>query len=94
MKLLPIAPEPSMPAEPAPVTIWKRFLGEPLLHFVVVGAVLFGSYSFLAPKTVESVDTRRVELTRDDVRQLANGAPNNMAHLVWIAILGFINDKE
>ncbi|API50558.1 peptidylprolyl isomerase [Rhizobium leguminosarum] len=60
-----------MPAEPAPATIWRRFAGEPLLQFVAVGAVLFGAYSFVMPKTEESVDTHRIDLTRDDVRQLA-----------------------
>ncbi len=71
MKLLPLASEPSMPAASAPTAIWRRLVGEPLMQFVAVGAVLFGAYSFVTPKTEEGVDMNRIELTRDDVRQLA-----------------------
>ncbi|WP_246805606.1 peptidyl-prolyl cis-trans isomerase [Rhizobium leguminosarum] len=60
-----------MPAASAPIATWRRLLGEPLLQFVVVGAVLFGGYSFVTPKTEESVDMQRIALTKDDVRQLA-----------------------
>jgi peptidyl-prolyl cis-trans isomerase C len=71
MKLMPIAPEPSMTANPARVNKWRRLLSEPLLHFVVIGAVLFGTFYLIAPKTEAVVDMRRIDLTTDDVRQLA-----------------------
>ncbi|NLS08162.1 peptidyl-prolyl cis-trans isomerase [Rhizobium sp. P32RR-XVIII] len=71
MKLLPIAPEPSGGGHYAPKTKWQRFLGEPLLHFVIVGVVLFGAYRLVSPEPEESVDPKKIELTKDDVRQLA-----------------------
>ncbi|MBY5518320.1 peptidyl-prolyl cis-trans isomerase [Rhizobium leguminosarum] len=71
MKLLPIAPEASTGTDHGPKMKWQRFLGEPLLHFVVVGVVLFGAYRLLTPAPEEHVDQQRIDLTKDDVRQLA-----------------------
>lgn len=71
MNLLPIAPEPSMDRKPLPKRKWQRFLGEPLMHFVVVGVVLFGAYRLVSPEPEEHVDQQKIDLTRDDVRQLA-----------------------
>lgn len=71
MKLLPIAPGPSGGGHYAPKTKWQRFLGEPLLHFVIVGVVLFGAYRLVSPEPEESADPKKIELTKDDVRQLA-----------------------
>jgi peptidyl-prolyl cis-trans isomerase C len=49
---------------------WKRWLREPLLHFLLIGVALFAIYRWLNP-TVASLNTsRRIELTNDDVRQL------------------------
>ena len=49
----------------------KRLLQEPLFHFLLLGIVLFGAYGVLSPEP-ESVDEPlRVELTADDLRQLA-----------------------
>ncbi|MBB2753294.1 UNVERIFIED_ORG: hypothetical protein GGI57_004004 [Rhizobium aethiopicum] len=49
----------------------SRLLSEPLLHFVVVGVVLFGGYRLFTPAPEEVVDQQKITLTKDDVRQLA-----------------------
>lgn len=54
---------------------WKRWLREPLVHFLLIGMALFIGYVFLNPATVESTSTR-VELTGDEVKQL---------QLTWMA---------
>ncbi|MGO6695738.1 peptidyl-prolyl cis-trans isomerase [Rhizobium johnstonii] len=71
MKLLPIAPEASTGLDHGSTMKWQRILGEPLLLFVVIGAVLFGAYRLLTPASEEHVDQQRIDLTKDDVRQLA-----------------------
>jgi peptidyl-prolyl cis-trans isomerase C len=57
---------------PAPSSAGRvtRWLREPLLHFLLIGAALFAIYHWLNP-TVASLNTsRRIELTNDDLRQL------------------------
>jgi peptidyl-prolyl cis-trans isomerase C len=49
----------------------RQSLGEPLLHFFVVGALLFGGYRFFNAEPEQAADPRRIELTTDDIRQLA-----------------------
>ncbi|WP_083222372.1 peptidyl-prolyl cis-trans isomerase [Ensifer sp. LC163] len=74
MKLFPIAPEASIPKGNADLgarRTWHSFLSEPLLHFVVVGAVLFGGYHLLNPTQEGGAETNEIVLTKDDVRQLA-----------------------
>jgi peptidyl-prolyl cis-trans isomerase C len=71
MKLLPIAPEPSTGRDHIPERKWLRLLSEPLLHFVVVGIVLFAAYRLVSPEPEAGVDQKKIELTKDDVRQLA-----------------------
>ncbi|MDI7863506.1 peptidylprolyl isomerase [Rhizobiaceae bacterium n13] len=58
-------------AHQASETRWQRILREPLVHFVVIGAVLFGTYYLFTPKSEEVMDTNQIVLTKDDVRQLA-----------------------
>ncbi|MGH6898853.1 MAG: peptidyl-prolyl cis-trans isomerase [Geminicoccaceae bacterium] len=53
-----------------------RLLREPLVHFVVVGVVLFGAYGVLQPNPQSDEGTQRIEITMDDLRQLA---------VVWLA---------
>ncbi|GAA3065053.1 peptidylprolyl isomerase [Rhizobium viscosum] len=55
----------------APKKKWQRLLSEPLLHFVVVGVVVFGGYRLFTPMPEEVVDQQKIILTKDDVRQLA-----------------------
>lgn len=50
---------------------WQRLLGEPLLHFFVIGVLLFGAYGMMSPEPEKPADTRKIELTKDDIRQLA-----------------------
>ncbi|MDK1373490.1 MULTISPECIES: peptidyl-prolyl cis-trans isomerase [unclassified Sinorhizobium] len=74
MKLFPIAPEPAAKQDDVDDVVktkWQNVLREPLLHFLVVGSLLFGGYHFLNPGEEEGVDTRKIVLTKDDVRQLA-----------------------
>jgi peptidyl-prolyl cis-trans isomerase C len=73
MKLFPIAPEGGLEGGGAVARPWhwQRFLSEPLLHFLVVGAVLFGVYHIANYDPQAAVDTQKIELTKDDVRQLA-----------------------
>jgi len=50
----------------------KRLLGEPLLHFVVAGALLFGIAAWLDPSSPESdTGTRQVRIGEGEVRWLA-----------------------
>jgi peptidyl-prolyl cis-trans isomerase C len=74
MKVFPIAPEPSKRnggADLFPKNKWRRFLSEPLLHLLVVGVLLFGVYRIVSPAPEETVDTQKIVLTKDDIRQLA-----------------------
>jgi peptidyl-prolyl cis-trans isomerase C len=74
MKLFPIAPEQRLErGDEAAGGAWKweRLLSEPLLHFLIVGAVLFGVYHIANNDPQAAVDTQKIELTQNDVRQLA-----------------------
>ncbi|PZM14416.1 peptidyl-prolyl cis-trans isomerase [Rhizobium tubonense] len=75
MKLFLIAPEaavaPTGTGQSAGDRQWRRILKEPLLHFLMVGAGLFGTYHLLNPEQPNSVGSRTIVLTKDDVRQLA-----------------------
>jgi peptidyl-prolyl cis-trans isomerase C len=48
----------------------KRWLREPLLQFLVAGALLFAGYRLLHPEVSRTTDDNRIELTADDLRQL------------------------
>ncbi len=48
-----------------------RVLRDPLLHFLVAGFVLFTAYKIFAPEAQPAADPMRIELTRDDMKQLA-----------------------
>ncbi|WP_331372385.1 peptidylprolyl isomerase [Sinorhizobium chiapasense] len=74
MKLFPIAPVPSNRGDGAgqlQKKKWQRFLSEPLLHFLVVGALLFGVYRIVSLETEKATDAQTIQLTKDDIRQLA-----------------------
>jgi len=53
-----------------------RALREPLVHFVVLGAVVFGCYRLVNHQTEAAPNAQRIEITNDDLRQLA---------VVWLA---------
>ena len=48
----------------------KRALGEPLLQFIVAGALLFACYRLLHPELSSTAEVNRIEVTTDDLRQL------------------------
>ena len=48
----------------------RRWLSEPLLHFVILGAVLFGAYSYFEPRLARPETSKQISLTRDDLLQL------------------------
>jgi peptidyl-prolyl cis-trans isomerase C len=78
-----VPPEIMTPASPissAPMAGWKRWLREPLLQFLLVGAVLFAAYRALHPEVERAEQTKRIVLTADDLIQmsvasLAQGRP-------------------
>jgi peptidyl-prolyl cis-trans isomerase C len=71
------APEPpdstphrsqSGPKQPPLVGRWLR---EPLLHFLLAGALIFAIYQLLNPTTGRTARANEIVLTKDDLRQLA-----------------------
>ena len=54
----------------------RRALGEPLLQFIVMGALLFAGYRIVHPERPAKNEEQRIELTAADVRQL---------EIVWTA---------
>jgi peptidyl-prolyl cis-trans isomerase C len=54
-------------------SLLKRWLHEPLLHFLLIGLALFAIYRALNPTAAEQENRSRVELTDDDLRQLELG---------------------
>jgi peptidyl-prolyl cis-trans isomerase C len=49
----------------------RRPLREPLLHFLLVGALIFTTYELLNSGADRTVQANRIVLTEDDLRQLA-----------------------
>ena len=48
----------------------RRWLREPLLHFLLAGLLLFAMYRILHPELSERTESTRIEVTADDLRQL------------------------
>ena len=48
----------------------KRLLREPLVHFLLIGAVLFGVYSFTQAGRQASAPSKEIRLTLDEIAQL------------------------
>jgi peptidyl-prolyl cis-trans isomerase C len=57
---------PSMPAPSLP----RRWLREPLLHFLLIGLALFIVYAALNPGAFQREDSNRIVITADDLAQL------------------------
>lgn len=53
-----------------------RALREPLVHFVILGVLVFGGYRLINRQAAAPADSQRIEITKDDLRQLA---------VVWLA---------
>ncbi len=49
----------------------KRLLREPLLHFLLIGAVLFAVFHFVRPATKATPSSKQIQLSLDDLAQLA-----------------------
>ena len=61
-----------MPGRPQPSPL-RRWLREPLLHFLLAGLMLFVGYRAFNPAAVEQAHRSRIEVTADDLRQLEVG---------------------
>jgi hypothetical protein len=73
----------------------RRWVGEPLVQFVLIGAILFLGYQLLNPRSEAARPSTRIELTDGDLRQmsvawLAQGrpapTPEQMRNLVEMRI--------
>ena len=51
-------------------SLLRRWLREPLLHVVVIGAALFAIYHMLNPGAVQRQDSNRIVITADDIAQI------------------------
>ena len=61
-------PQGSPDAKPSRVRRWLR---EPLLHFLLAGALIFAVYQLLHPAAGRIDPANQITLTQDDLRQLA-----------------------
>ena len=61
-----------VPGRPRPSPL-RRWLREPLLHFLLAGLLLFVGYRAFNPAAVEQAHRSRIEVTADDLRQLEVG---------------------
>jgi parvulin-like peptidyl-prolyl isomerase len=62
----------SAPETPTPPRrLVARLARDPLLHFLAAGLVLFVAYDAFAPEAQPAADPMRIELTVDDMKQLA-----------------------
>lgn len=52
-------------------TWWRGLLGEPLVHFVAAGALLFGAYWLFNTEPESAVDAQQIEISSNDIRQMA-----------------------
>jgi peptidyl-prolyl cis-trans isomerase C len=64
------APHGSQTA-PNPPALVHRWLREPLLHFLLAGALIFAIYQLLNPAANRADRANQIVLTKDDLRQLA-----------------------
>jgi peptidyl-prolyl cis-trans isomerase C len=58
-------------AAPTPMLLVRRWLREPLLHFLVTGALIFAIYDLLHSAANSTDGANQIVLTKDDLRQLA-----------------------
>ncbi len=49
---------------------WRKFLSEPLVHFFVVGALVFGVYWWSHGTESTAADAQQIKISADDIRQL------------------------
>ena len=53
------------------LAVAKRLLHEPLVHFLLIGAVLFGLYSFGQARLTTAASSKEIRLSLDELAQLA-----------------------
>ncbi|MEE8304501.1 MAG: peptidylprolyl isomerase [Candidatus Tectomicrobia bacterium] len=51
----------------------KKWLSEPLLHFLVIGALLFGLHTLVNNPGIESEQGRRIKVSASDIERLHEG---------------------
>jgi peptidyl-prolyl cis-trans isomerase C len=56
---------------PKPPSLVRRWLREPLVHFLLAGALIFAIYELLNPAANRTDRANQIVLTKDDLRQLA-----------------------
>ena len=56
---------------PKQASFVRRWLREPLLHFLLAGALIFAIYELLNPAANRADQANQIVLTKDDLRQLA-----------------------
>ena len=66
-----MAPQPLPQPQANPPTLVRRLLREPLLHFLLAGALIFTLYALLNPAATRTDQLNQIVLTTDDLRQLA-----------------------
>ena len=49
----------------------KRLLGEPLVHFLLIGGALFAVYDFTQAGRADPASPKQIQLSLDDLAQLA-----------------------
>src|SRR5271168_3044187 len=49
----------------------RRWLREPLLHFIVLGLLLFAANSFITHGRTVAATPKQIDITIDDLRQMA-----------------------
>ena len=70
-------PQPPTPAPlasetgPKPPSLERRWIREPLVHFLLAGALIFATYELLNPAAERTDRAHQIVLTKDDLRQLA-----------------------
>ncbi|WP_340109980.1 peptidylprolyl isomerase [Pikeienuella sp. HZG-20] len=66
----PAAPRPAAPDDHAAGRL-RRLLAEPLFHFCAVGVIVFGAYWLLQEEPEDAAYGEKIEISADDVRQIA-----------------------
>src|SRR5262245_5775914 len=61
----------SRPAQDPCMSILKRLIREPLVHFLLIGAVLFGLYSYAQSGRTAGAASKEIRLSLDELAQLA-----------------------
>src|SRR5262245_11825439 len=60
---------------PKVLALIRNLLREPLLHFLLVGALIFAVYELLDPAANRTDQANRIVLTKDDLRQPGRPVP-------------------